>query len=266
MHSCATLNASSTEPVPSTSVAPLNVMEQHHDRTKNNDNKTDGSSSSTMTSQNLETDKDNASTASNDAALLPSTRKSAPLGKLSVTYHGLHKPKTDHRFKCKECNFVATSRKEANDHHKEKHDKCYCNVCGKACNTPSTLARHVYSHREELPFPCGDCDLKFAFKGQLKQHRFKHHTLSAFPCSKCDKSYKQEGELVKHLKVHENKTLSCRDCKYNTKDPRNLKQHAKLHTENSPYMCDSCNKFFQFWMQKKCHVCSGSANTSSEEF
>ena len=243
-HSRATANASSTEPVPSTSAAPLNDMEPQRDRTKNKDNKTDGPSPSSTTSQNRETDKDNVSIAPNDSALLPSNDKPAPLGKLSVTHHGLHKPKKDHRFKCKECHFVATSRKEANDHHKEKHDKCYCNVCGKACNTPSTLARHVYSHREELPFPCGDCDLKFAFEGQLKQHQFKHRTLSASPCSKCDKTYKWEGELVKHLKVHENKTYSCTDCKYTTKDPRNLKQHAKLHTENFPYMCDSCNKFF----------------------
>ena len=125
------------------------------------------------------------------------------------------------------------------------------NVCGKAYNTPSTLAQHVYSLREELPFPCSDCELKFAFEGQLKQHHFKHCTLSAFPCSKCDKTYKREGEPIKHLKVHDNKTYSCMECKYSTKDPRNLKQHAKLHMESFPYMCNSCNKFFRFWMQKK---------------
>ena len=217
-------NVSSTEPVQSTSVTPLNDTEPQQDRAKKKDNKNDVPSTSGMTSQNHPTNKDNTSVSPNDTPSLPMNDKPAPLGRLSVTHHGLRKPKKDHRFKCKECDFVATSRKELNDHHKEKHDKCYCNICGKACNTPSTLARHVYSHRDELPFPYGDCDLKFAFEGQLKQHCFKHHTLSAFPCSKCDKTYKQEGELIKHLKVHENKTNSCTDCKYTTKDLRNLKQ------------------------------------------
>ena len=265
-HSCATVNVSSTEPVQSTATAPLNESELQQDTAGKKENQNDVPSTSGMTSQNHQTDQDNTTVSPNDAPSLRSNDKPAPLGRLSVTHHGLHKPKKDRRFKCKECKFVATSHKESNDHHKDKHDKCYCNICGKAWNTPSTLAPHVYSHRDELPFPCSDYELKFAFEGQLKQHRFKHHTLSAFPCSKCDKTYKQEGKLIKHLKVHENKTYSCTDCKYSTQDPRNLKHHVKLHMDSFPYMCDSCNKFFRFWMQKKHHVFLGSANTSSEEF
>ena len=140
---------------------------------------------------------------------------------------------TDHdkfKFKCKECEFIANSCKAANDHHKDQHGKCYCPTCGKACNTPSTLACHVYSHKEDLPFPYADCDKKFAFEGQLKQHHFKHRTIAVFPCSKCDKRYMHEGELVKNLKVHDNKKYTCKKCKYFTNDPRNLKQHEKLHT------------------------------------
>ena len=71
-------------------------------------------------------------------------------GSLSVTEHGLKKYKRVRKFKCKECDFVGNSRREINNHHKGTHSKCYCNTCGKACNTPSTLSRHMYSHKEDL--------------------------------------------------------------------------------------------------------------------
>ena len=78
-------------------------------------------------------------------------------GELLVTEHGLKKFKRVCKFKCKECEIVCNSRHDINHHHKEMHSKCYCNKCGKACNTPSTLARHMYSHKEDLPYPCDDC-------------------------------------------------------------------------------------------------------------
>ena len=96
------------------------------------------------------------------------------IGKLSVTKHELKKYKRMRRFSCKLCETVTGSRKEINEHHKVSHDKCYCKICGKACNIPSTLEQHLYSHHENLPFPCADCDDRFAFASQLKQHRFKH--------------------------------------------------------------------------------------------
>ena len=98
------------------------------------------------------------------------TGSKSPPGKLSVTKHELHKYKRKRKFSCKICGTVAGSRKEIIDHHKASHKKCYCNKCGKACNTPSTLEWHLYSHHDELPFACADCDAKFAFAGQLKQH------------------------------------------------------------------------------------------------
>ena len=104
-----------------------------------------------------------------------------PIGELSVTEHRLKKFKCVCKFKYKECNFVANSRHEINNHHKATHSKCYCNKCGKACNTPNTLLHHMYSHNKDLPYPCEE---RFAFSGQLKQHRFKHRTVATFPCSK----------------------------------------------------------------------------------
>ena len=194
------------------------------------------------------------------------TSDNKPAGSLSVTEHGLKKYKRVRKFKCKECNFVGNSRSEINNHHKGSHGKCYCNTCGKACNTPRMLSRHMYSHKEDLPYPCDDCEKHFAFSGQLKQHRFKHRTVAAFPCTQCEKRFMREGELVKHIKVHENIDRKCDNCDYVTKDPRNLKQHAKIHTDDFPYSCALCLKPFRFWMQRKRHVCEGPVRSSSLEY
>ena len=149
----------------------------------------------------------------------------------------------------------------------ESHEKCYCKTCGKACNTPCTLERHMYSHRDNLPFPCTDCDAKFAFAGQLKQHRFKHCKVATFACSKCLKHYMREGKLVKHVKTHDNINYRCSKSKYTMLDPCNLKQHQCIHTDELPYMCPQCYKQFHFWMQKKRHKCEppvASTDTSSD--
>ena len=178
-----------------------------------------------------------------------------PIGNLSVTKHGLKKFKRIKKFACKLCNTVTNSRREINDHHKTSHKKCYCETCGKACNTPSTLKRDMYSHCDSLPFLCTDCDAKFAFTGQLKQHRFKHCKVAAFTCSKCPNHYMREGKLVKHVKTHDNINYKCSKCKYTTLDPWNLKQHQRIHSDELPCMCLQCYKQFCFWMQKQQHKC-----------
>ena len=57
-----------------------------------------------------------------------------PKGSLSVSHHGLHKFKKVCKYHCKLCNIVLNSQKEAKDHHKKNHGKCYCNIY---------VARHV---------------------------------------------------------------------------------------------------------------------------
>ena len=111
----------------------------------------------------------------------------SPKGQLDVTHHGLHKFKRVCKFKCKLCDSVYSSRKAVNDHHKQNHDKCICNICGKKCNTLSTLAHHKYSHQDEKKHICRNCSERFTFSGQLKQHRFIHRRISHFGCDKCPK-------------------------------------------------------------------------------
>ena len=187
-------------------------------------------------------------------------------GCLSVSHHGLKKFKKVRKFRCKLCNVILNSCREANEHHKANHGKCYCNTCGKACNTPSTLERHMYVHSKNKLHVCRTCGESFAFEGEWKQHRFKHRRIAAFPCNQCIKRFMRKGELTKHLKAHENKDYNCDQCRYMTKDPRNLKQHLKRHSDDRPYVCMRCTVSFKSWMQKEHHKCKVISRSSSPEF
>ena len=118
-------------PIPSNPSASLS--------SKNRAEKTDISTKNTKGNNNSNLNKITKS--ANDKE---NTSSKKPKGSLSVHHHGLKKFKKVHRFRCKLCNKVMKSHHEANEHHKANHRKSYCKICGKACNTPSTLERYMY--------------------------------------------------------------------------------------------------------------------------
>ena len=136
-------------------------------------------------------------------------------GSFKVTTHGVVKPKRLRNFKCKICDVVATSRKELNNHHKSTHDKVSCPHCNQVFNTPSSLARHAYSHQANLKHKCEQCGKAFAFESQLESHKVIHKKLATLRCNKslsrgkvCGKWFKRAGEL-KGARVIWDKVISC---------------------------------------------------------
>ena len=194
----------------------------------------------------------------------PKTPPASPKSNFTVTTHGLVKQKKVWNFKCKLCNCVTTSCKELNDHHKTRHDKVSCPTCNKTFNTPSSLDRHVYSHKEDLKHGCEHCDKVSAFESQYDSHMVIHRKLATLKCNKslpngsiCDKWFKRARELKKHMKVHDNFLWKCTDCQYSTNDEYNLKQHHRKHTGVKPIKCMECGKTFKYWMQRDRHKCKG---------
>ena len=194
------------------------------------------------------------------------TSSSATRGELVVLHHRLKKHKKIRKFRCKLCNYVTCLRKDANRHHKANHGKCICHKCGRSCNTPSTLERHMYTHSENRPHVCRTCGERFAFEGEYKQHRFKHRHIAAFPCNQCEKRFMCKGELVKHVVVHKKILQKCPDCDYSSYDPRNLTKHRKSHEDDLTYLCKKCNVMFKYWMQCARHECIIPPRSLSPEF
>ena len=77
-----------------------------------------------------------------------SSTKDAQKGTFKTKSYGLKRSKRACKFGCRMCSVVCASTKELIQHHQQKHNILYCDVCLKAFNNPSSLARHQYSHKE----------------------------------------------------------------------------------------------------------------------
>ena len=143
----------------------------------------------------------------------------ASKGTFKTQSYGLKKSKKTRKFSCRMCDVVCASMKELIQHHQQKHDILYCDVCSKAFNNPSLLARHQYSHKESR-FKCDDCDQHFAFESNLQTHRISHRTLLTHCCvyPNCNKKFKNKGDLTRHAKEHDGIMHKCRDCSYENPD------------------------------------------------
>ena len=179
----------------------------------------------------------------------------ASKGTFTTQSYGLKKSKKTRTFGCWMCDVVCASMKELIQHDQQKHNILYCDVCSKAFNNPSLLARHQYSHKE-LKFKCDDCDQHFPFESNLQTHWISHRTLLTHYCvyPNCNKKFKNKGDLTHHTKEHDGIMHKCPDCSYENPDVRNLESHRLTHSAIEKYACKLCGKTFQFSNQHQRHV------------
>ena len=165
-------------------------------------------------------------------------KKSAPRGRFETQSFQLKRVKRARKFGCKMCTAVCASTKELIQHHQQKHNILYCDVCTKAFNNPSSLARHKYSHKE-LKFKCPDCDQMFSFESNLQTHRVSHQTIPSHCCvyPKCERKFKNKGDLT-----------------YENPDIRNLESHRLSHSDIKKYACQLCGKTFRYSNQRPRHI------------
>ena len=161
-------------------------------------------------------------------------------------------------YKCNTCQEKSPKLAILNKHYIDNHppvkfDKF--DTCGKAFNSPSTLERHSFPHKE-LKFKCEVCGDKFPFKSALESHKIKHLKEKPQKCSikKCDKSFFNIGNLHKHKKVYLNKKWNCSMCDYVSTDKRNLKAHMRKHSNLKPYICATFLELFKYHTQLRRHL------------
>ena len=180
------------------------------------------------------------------------TSKEEPVKKKRVLVTrkvGICKYKHKHSFRCKLCNISFLTLAEANDHHRQQHDKVRCTVCSQLFGTPSTLARHMYTHQEAKK-PCR-CGKTFRFASELKVHKLTHLRIKTQHCIHpgCSRSYFSSSELSKHAKTHEDILWKCLECSYTSDDKWLLKSHQHVHIRKIKYTCMKCGKGFIFHTQ-----------------
>ena len=238
------------------------------DLSNKNKTKTESTRSSTMDDYIVESDHDQAS----DSDTIPYVPDPGSLkdvveelkqlpkkskGKLITKTYGIRnslKNKSGRKYKCINCVSSYDSVASLNSHFKNSHPPLQCKICKKFLNTPSTLTRHMFIHRE-LRYKCDHCPKKFAFKSDRDTHHISHRKIKTFMCNsaKCGKTFFFEGDLTKHVKTHREIKWRCKYCKYWSNDERNLKAHQRLHSNLKPYLCENCLQLFKYNEQLKRH-------------
>ena len=148
---------------------------------------------------------------------------------------------------------------DLNDHHRRRHGKQTCDVCGKKFNLATSLTHHMYSHFPRK-FQCEKCDFHCQFQSELDSHKITHQENPSHQCMypKCGRWFKRKGELTLHVEVHNKLWYDCSKCDFSTKLVKYLKEHEKSHKKELPYSCNLCGQQFLWrsgvkWHKEKDH-------------
>ena len=160
-------------------------------------------------------------------------------------------------YTCPKCGIKKTSVQSIDEHYKCRHDRVQCKKCDKTFATPNSRDKQMYTHESKKHHVCSQCRKDFPFASMLNDHKGQHTKSKRYPCwwLGCKKGSSYSWDLKRHIRMHRNekRPSRCTHCDYTNPDPRNLKQHMRTHTDETPHKCKYCGKGFRFWMQKKRH-------------
>jgi len=98
------------------------------------------------------------------------------------------------------------------ENHMTRHTRKYtCDTCNKTFSEHAKLKRHLLVHSGERPFKCpfDGCGKRFSLAFNLTTHMRIHTGDKPFKCTICDKSFTQSANLKQHSKIHLNESRIC---------------------------------------------------------
>lgn len=130
--------------------------------------------------------------------------------------------------------------------HKEKNDH-KCQYCPMYFSRDIDLKRHFSHVHGQKSFQCLECLKYFTNAINLKLHGKVHSKQTEFKCSHCPKIFGKEFLLKRHIKrVHiDQKPHACPSCNKRFVSVSSLQKHLPQHSDERPYKCDQCPRAFK---------------------
>ena len=105
-------------------------------------------------------------------------------------------------YKCDICFKSFTTSSNMRTHKLIHGDPLFiCQHCGKQCQTPFRLARHVKTHTGEKPHQCPQCDKSYTRADNLKTHMRTHTGEKPYECMMCGERFTYTVSLQGHMKT-----------------------------------------------------------------
>eukprot|EP00088_Acartia_fossae_P053525 TRINITY_DN6104_c0_g1_i12.p1 TRINITY_DN6104_c0_g1~~TRINITY_DN6104_c0_g1_i12.p1 ORF type:complete len:648 (-),score=105.81 TRINITY_DN6104_c0_g1_i12:118-2061(-) len=137
-------------------------------------------------------------------------------------------------FKCEEpgCHYTGSRKADLKKHHERDHDgiRYTCDQCPATYRQRETLYNHIKrQHKNELSFPCPDCDFVSKYKKKFRNHYESVHQGIKYPCQDCEYTASTRYKLQYHRSKHHSATgkFACSLCNYTTHSSTHLKSHLE---------------------------------------
>lgn len=158
------------------------------------------------------------------------------------------------KFRCNMCEKIFKSPYHVRRHYlSHTQEKAFqCTMCEMRFNRSDHLKNHMTKHNPIKPYLCEFCDASYGRADHLKRHREVHHLndpnvasqIKGEVCEYCNKSYSSKSYLQKHLLKHTQKCWKCKLCSVVFETDEALKEHAKTHSKDKPFLCSECGLCF----------------------
>lgn len=137
-------------------------------------------------------------------------------------------------FKCSLCPREFYFRRDLNTHLKQHYEPkkkfaCPHDNCESEFTSSSSLKKHSLTHLDNSRnFKCGDCNLNFKTKGNLKNHYRTHTNEKPFECFSCGSAFSQKIILHRHMRnIHNLNIYVCEFCNLSFEKHGGLRDHWK---------------------------------------